>query len=325
MRIASLLKALGIGAVTAAVTTAAAERLMLRRIDATPAPDGWTNPTWPDGSELMVPTDDGAELVVEITGPDDAPTIMLIHGLSGDHHSFGLVADGLVARGFRVVGLNQRGHGGSTVGTEGFGPARQGADVGQVLRALDLNDVTLVGHSMGGLAILSLLTLRPDTGADRVRAITLVATLAQAVRADRDRSLRIGESDFYRNLAQHRVHGLAIARWIFGRTPSRQMLEDVMAVGLRCPEETRVGAAMGMLGYDVRDHLSGIDLPAAVICGTRDLLTNHGENQAIAEAIPGATFTSVAGAGHMIIWEEPEVIVETAAALAENPAVSADV
>jgi non-heme chloroperoxidase len=316
MRISSVLKTIGISTVVAAAAAFTAERLLLRRINATAAPPGWRTPCWPVGNEIMVPTDDGAELLVEITGPEDAPTIVLIHGLSGDHHAWGLVAEALLRRGFRVVGMNQRGHGGSTVGTEGFGPERQGADVGQVLSALDLNGVTLVGHSMGGVAAMSLLTLRPETGADRVGALALAATLAQTVRADRDRSLRIGDSDFYRNLAVHPVHGPTLARWIFGGIPSREMLEDVMETGANCPQETSLGAARGLLGYDIRDKLGAISVPTTVICGTRDLLTRHIENEEIAAAIDGAEFVSVPGAGHMVIWENPEIITDVTAALA---------
>ena len=316
MRSTTVLKAFGAGAFAATAATLVAERLMLRRVAATPAPQGWRNPTWPAGTQVMVPTDDGAELLVETTGPDDGRTVMLIHGLSGDHHSLGLVATGLAARGFRVIGLNQRGHGGSTVGTEGFGPARQGVDVGQVLAALDLHDVTLVGHSMGGLASMCLMTLRPETGAERVASLVLVATLAEAVRSDRQKGLQIGETNFYRGLAQHPVHGPALARAIFGRTPSRAMLDDVMAVGLRCPLETRIGAALGMIGYDIRDKLSHIDRPTTIVCGTRDLLTKPGENRDIAAAIPGATFVSVPDAGHMIIWEDPAAIIDAVSDLA---------
>ncbi len=316
MRISSVLKTIGLGTAIATAGAFAAERLMLRRIDATPSPAGWTTPRWPRGNEIMVPTDDGAELLVEVTGPESAATIVLIHGLSGDHHSWGIVAADLLARGFRVVGMNQRGHGGSTVGTEGFGPARQGADVGQVLGALDLHDVTVVGHSMGGLAAMSLMTLSPESGAHRVHALTLVATLAEATNPSRDRSLRVGDSDVYRNLAEHPVHGPAMARWIFGGTPSREMLEDVMDTGMNCPRETSLGAAKGMLGYDIRDQLPSIGVPTTVICGTRDLLTRHSENEAIAAAIPGAEFISIQGAGHMVIWENPQVIADAAAALA---------
>lgn len=316
MRAATLLKTLGLTAAIVAAGGYVAERLMLRRLDATAPPDGWTSPRWPEGAVIMVPTDDGAELFVEISGPAGGAVVVLVHGLAGDHHSFGHVASGLLARGFRVVGVNQRGHGGSSVGSEGFGPARQGADLGQVLRALDLRDVTIVGHSMGGMAALSLMVLRPETGADRVGALTLVATLADSVGLDRRLGMMLGDTELYRRFQSHPLHGIALARWIFGTMPSRREVDDIIEVGLRCPDETRHRAAQGMADFDIRAGLADIDVPTTVICGTRDVLTGHDENRDIASAIPGAAFVSVPDAGHMVIWEETDLIVEIAAAMA---------
>lgn len=289
---------------------------MVRKIDRTPPPEGWTTPVWPAGERLMVPTDDGAELVVERTGPPENPCVVLVHGLTGNHNYWGPIAEDLVSRGFHVVGINQRGHGGSTVGTEGFGAQRQGADLGQILTAIDVRDAVVVGHSMGGLAAMSLMTLAPDAGADRVSGLVLVATLAHAVAADRDVALQIGSTKWYRRLVENPTHVTALARAVFGPTPSRAMVDDAVAFGEACPDDTSIAAALGMRGYDIRDLLSGIEVPTTVICGTRDLLTRHSENRAIAEAIPGAEFISVPGAGHMIVWEEPDLLVEAIAAMA---------
>jgi len=316
MRVASVLKVLGVGSVVAGSGLIAAERLVLRNVDRTPPPDGWVPPRWPDGTVTTVTTDDGAELLVESTGPTTAPTVVLVHGLTGDHHSLAPIAEVLLAQGFRVVGVNQRGHGGSSVGSQGFGPHRQGSDLGQVLAALDLHDVTLVGHSMGGVAAMSLLTLVPDSGADRVASLVLIATLADSMGVDRSASLKIEGTAFYRRLRGNPEFSAAIGRWIFGPTPSRAELDEALEVSGRCPEETSIGAALGLLGYDIRDLLVNIDKPTIVICGTRDLVTRHSENRAIADAIPQAKFVSVPGAGHMIIWENPDIIVDAIIELA---------
>lgn len=319
MAIAQVFKGVGFGVAGIAglvAGTAAAERALLRRMEATQPPAGWESPRWPGGRRLMVPTDDGAELVVEITGDASAPTIVLVHGLSGDHESWGPVATALAGQGHRVIGVNQRGHGGSTVGQHGFGDRRLGTDLGQVLGALDLEDVVVAGHSMGGLAAMALMTLTPQAGAGRVGALALVATLADAVRADRAWSLELGGADWYRRLGEHPVHAPVLARGVFGRTPSRVMVDDILEVAQRCPTEISVAASRGMLGYDIRHHLPTISVPTTVVCGTRDLLTSHAENVAIAEAIPDADFISVPDAGHMVIWEQPDVVVSATADLA---------
>lgn len=255
----------------------------------------------------MVPTDDGAELMVAIAGPGDGPPVVLVHGLTSNHHDWGPVAERLIAAGHRVIGVNQRGHGGSTIGSDGFGPARQGTDLGQVLDALDLRDITLVGHSMGGIAALSLMILAPDSGTSRVRSLVLVATLASTTGIDRRNGLKVAGRD-NRVITDHPIHGRVFARALFGASPSAAMVDDALASAARCPDAARIGASTGLIGYDVRDGLRAISTPTTVVCGTRDLLTPLSENRRIAAAIPGAELVVVPGAGHLLIWEEPEIV-----------------
>lgn len=303
-----MVTALGIGAIAGAL----GERRIIRGLDRTPPPDGWFTPRFPDGSVVMVPTDDGAELVVGLAGPDDGPPVVLVHGLTSNHHDWGPVAHRLVAAGHRVIGVNQRGHGGSTVGGDGFGPERQGTDLGQVLRALDLRDVTLAGHSMGGIAALSLLVLAPESGADRVRDLVLVATLASTTGIDRRNGLKLAQRDD-RVITDHPIHGRVFARAVFGESPSAAMVDDALASAARCPDATRIGAATGLIGYDVRSSLPELAVPTTVVCGTQDRLTPLSENKRIAAAIPGAQLVVVPGAGHLVIWEAPDIVADAIA------------
>ena len=317
MRISRLL--LGAAAAGAVSTIAAAlgERRVLKEMETAPLPPGWKPPMFPEGTELMVPTDDDAQLLVACAGPDDGPVVVLVHGLTSNHHDWGPVAERLVESGHRVVGINQRGHGGSTVGVDGFGAERQGRDIGQVLRALDVHEVVLTGHSMGGIAAMSLMTLAADAGAERVGALTLVATIAHTDAPDRRVGIHLGNTKPYEELARHPRHAPALARFVFGRTPNRSLVNAAIASNARCPRDTRTGAALGLLGYDIRDRLDDIDVPTVVVCGNRDLLTPLRENKAIAEAI-GAELVVVDGAGHLVIWEEPDIVAEAAAAMVTN-------
>ena len=311
MRLKTAFKFLVIAPVLTALGVMILERLTLRKIDSTQKPPNWLTPRWPKGTITTVSTDDGAELVVEVSGSLSGPVIVLVHGLSADHHCFGPIAQALIDQDCCVVGVNQRGHGGSTVGSAGFGPERQGLDLGEVLHALDLQDVHLVGHSMGGIAAMSLLTMGPSSAGKRVISLTLLSTLADTSGNTRQFFLGLSNRDWYQRLIDHPVHGPALARVaLFGRTPSRQMVNDALELGQRCPTPHRIDASLGLLQYDIRGLLPLIDLPTTVICGVNDLLTTHSENKRIADLIPSAEMISVTQAGHMFIWESPEQITE---------------
>ena len=309
MRLKSVLKFFILLPVLTAIGVLIWERLTLRKIDSTQNPSNWGTPRWPKGQSTKVITDDGAELVVEISGTLSGPVAVLVHGLSADHHSLGPIAERLVNEGCCVIGVNQRGHGGSSVGSAGFGPERQGLDLGEVLHTLNLQNVHLVGHSMGGIAAMSLLTMGPSSAGKRVTTLTLLSTLADTAGGIRELFLGLSDRSWYQNLIDHPVHGPALARIsLFGRTPSRQMVDDAIELGKRCPTPYRIDAALGLLGFDIRGLLPLIDCQTTVICGTEDLLTTYSENQRIAELIPSAEMVSISGAGHMFVWEEPDCI-----------------
>ncbi|MDG2111701.1 MAG: alpha/beta hydrolase, partial [Actinomycetota bacterium] len=233
-----------------------AERRMLDRMDALDPPRWWRVPVFPEGREIMVPTNDGAELLVGLAGDDNRPPVVLVHGITQRHHDLTFIADELLARGYRVVGVNQRGHGGSTVGTEGFSPARLGADLGQVLRALDLTDAVVCGHSMGGIAAIALATLAADHGAERMSGLALVATTARATGARQRVSTVLLATGVYERLMQHPLHGPALTRAAFGRaTPARVLVDAVSDSRQQCPRAIEIAAARGLRGFDVRERL----------------------------------------------------------------------
>ena len=129
--------------------------------------------------------------------------------------------------------------------------------------------------------------------------------------------MRLRLTPAFERMAKHETHAPAGARFVFGPLPARALVDDVLEMSRRCPPEAAAGAAEGMLHYDVRDRLPDVSVPTTVLCGTRDLVTTHRENRAIAAAIPGGRFVSAPGAGHMIIWEDPALIADEITRAAE--------
>jgi 3-oxoadipate enol-lactonase len=91
---------------------------------------------------------DGIVISCQVSGDPGSPTMVLLHALGEQAASWDEVATRFATR-FRVVALDLRGHGASTwPGAYSFTLMRD--DVLGVLDALDLHDLVLVGHSMGG-------------------------------------------------------------------------------------------------------------------------------------------------------------------------------
>ncbi|HYD09332.1 MAG TPA: alpha/beta fold hydrolase, partial [Acidimicrobiales bacterium] len=163
---------------TAALAAGAA--VALRRVDARwgsgddpCAPDELDAPA---GTASTIVTDDGAAISVLVAGDGTGPTVVLPHCWMGSRRVWAPVAHRLVRAGRTVVLYDQRGHGESTVGRDGFTIPRLGADLKAVLEHVDARDVVLGGHSMGGMTIQSLATHHLDVLAERVSALVLVST-----------------------------------------------------------------------------------------------------------------------------------------------------
>jgi 3-oxoadipate enol-lactonase len=102
----------------------------------------------------------GIRLCYDHYGSPDSPPIVLVHGLGGGRSSWAEIAPTLAAT-HSVYALDMRGHADSDwPGTYSHGLMRD--DVLAFLDALDLDDVTLIGHSMGGTIAL-LVTSTPSS------------------------------------------------------------------------------------------------------------------------------------------------------------------
>ena len=151
----------GVIAGTAAVAVGAlavtATRRKARQITASPDPYPYDLlSTEPRGETSYVERPDGTRLRVVIAG--SGPTVVLAHGIYMDVVEWSVLWDMLLARGYRVVAFDQRGHGQSTIGADGISTRTMAEDYLAVLEHIDAHDAVLLAHSMGGfLAIAAVL------------------------------------------------------------------------------------------------------------------------------------------------------------------------
>lgn len=97
----------------------------------------------------------------EDTGGVARPTLLCIHGSAANAHWFDFVATDLRAD-FRVLSLDQRGHGDSEWAADAdYTYARYALDLAAVVAALGIDDIVLVGHSMGGMVALAYAATAP--------------------------------------------------------------------------------------------------------------------------------------------------------------------
>ncbi|HVV36461.1 MAG TPA: alpha/beta hydrolase [Acidimicrobiales bacterium] len=120
----------------------------------------------------------GGELNVGVhEGAQGAPAVVLIHGITANHHTWSLVADHLSD--LTLLAPDLRGRAGSASLPGPYGMRSHARDIVAILDHVGVDTATIVGHSMGGFVTAAFAVDYPD----RVAGLVLVdggVTIAEA-------------------------------------------------------------------------------------------------------------------------------------------------
>ena len=256
-------------------------------------------------------TDDGADLRVVEWGA--GRPIVLVHGITARSEEWLPVLGHLLAdEHLRVVAVDLRGHGGSTLGTSRCDTDRLTADLRHVVEELDLRDAVLVGHSLGGYVALSLASSAPDLVRRRLSVLVLLGAPHTGRGARELATLASVAAPWTPALQRSEPHGAVVTGLVaFGADPDRARIDDVRLRWAACDPTTRRCFARHLAGESVTDRLHRIDVPAVVARGSRDHIVTARRNRALVRRLPSASAVVVDGAGHALLPERPAVVAAT--------------
>lgn len=309
-RVATLAGGLAVAVVGA---TVAAARSAAERIERNPDPyprDLLARE--PEGEEVMIRRPDGTALRAVVAG--DGPTVVLAHGYAVANWEWNVVCDELTGRGYRVITFDQRGHGRSTLGSDGIGSEPMAADYLAVLEHFDVHDGVLVGHSMGGFVAIRALLDHPQI-ARRLRGLVLFATWAgRNLEGAPQNRLQIPmlEAGVLQQLTRTKTGGVLFGASICGRQPSPAMISVFVERFNQHLQEhgPHVPLVRAFAREDRYPRLPEITVPTVVMVGEADRTTPRSHSRRLAAGIPRARLVTVPDAGHMLNWEGADKLVE---------------
>src|SRR5712692_11201807 len=123
---------------------------------------------------LTVATENDSPIEIHYEDHGSGQPIVLMHGYPLNGNSWERQERDLLAHGYRVVSYDRRGFGRSSQPTVGYDYDTFAADLNALLEHLDLNDVVLVGFSMGSGEVTRYLG---KYGSARVRKAALLGTI----------------------------------------------------------------------------------------------------------------------------------------------------
>lgn len=278
----------------------------------------------PHAAPPAVRASDGSALHVELDGRKDAAlTVVLVHGYGARLEEWRPQRE-VLARHARLVLFDQRGHGRSGWRHHRHATIDQlGRDLLAVLDAHAAGQpVVLVGHSMGGMAVLALAASRPDLFGDRVVGVGLLSTSAGHL-------METGLSHPVA-AALRRTHALAPLLWLlwfvapvldalspFGTERGRRLLDRRLFGAGPAPRDALDGAqwsfqttrqsalaafAPSLLHHNRAGAVSALrGLPVLVLTGSADATIPPSHSRRISEELAGqCELLVVPGAGHLV-------------------------
>jgi non-heme chloroperoxidase len=268
--------------------------------------------------ERIVLSADGTRLSTVSMGA--GTPVVLAHGYTLDMHCWTLVAERLVARGFRVIAFDQRGHGRSGVGSQGVGSRQMVDDYLAVLSAHEVKDGVLVGHSMGGFLSIRAMIEQPKVLNNHLRGCLLMATFAGDVNRKNFKNriqIPLVQSGIMAKIISSHAIAALVAKSMLGEVKDPQMVDAFIETLRNTNLKQLVPILREMVKEDRYAQLGSITLPCRVVVGEKDEISPSLHAELLHQGISGSTLKRVPRMGHMLNWEVPDVLVEEIIALAE--------
>jgi len=253
--------------------------------------------------------------------------VVFVHGYTGNSRNWALTIPALREE-FRTISVDLRGHGlsGRLTSEDDYALEVMASDVYELLKALDVSECVLVGHSMGGMVSQLLVLEHPEV----VRALVLVDTAAEVPKGllyeerlkQRQRLIELAreqgmEAVFEEQMKMTPVHPALLA--------NPRYIDIWREQFLMTSREAYVAGANGMASRrSVVADLAKVAVPTLVICGEKDEPFLE-PSQQMHEAIKGSKLVVIQGAGHGPQMETPgefnRVLTEFLAKVRETTAV----
>jgi len=231
--------------------------------------------------------------------------VVLIHGWPLDLQSWEYQLAELPLHGVRVVAYDRRGFGKSSKPWDGYDYDTLADDLKAVLDNLDLQNVTLVGFSMGGGEVARYMSRHQGA---RVSKVVFVSSVTPYLLKTEDNPDGVDKStfdDMLKNLGKDRPDFLAtFGKQFYGegmltKPVSQSTLDWSQSIALQATPRATTECVKAFSATDFRQDLKGIKVPTLFIHGDADKTVpfDNSAKRAVA-LVPGAQLVAYEGEPH---------------------------
>jgi pimeloyl-ACP methyl ester carboxylesterase len=257
----------------------------------------------------FVTSRDGLPLCVLETGNPAGRELLLIHGFSQSYAVFNRQYLGPLAKDYRIVAMDLRGHGcsGKPWSREGYEDTKLWADdVAAVIAARKLRRPLVVGWSFGGYVAVD---YARHHGTNGIAGIVMVGSNAgliplDAAARERTEATRAATRAMKPDVEKQIADGQQFVKFMTANPAPEDMATIMFATNQMLPTYARRMIAWRSLDHS--DYVGRLDTPVWLVVGTKDGSQSVEALRKLAADLPRGKLVPIEGAGHAPFIDQPE-------------------
>ncbi|KDN80604.1 3-oxoadipate enol-lactonase [Kitasatospora cheerisanensis] len=236
-------------------------------------------------TRTAITTGDGVRIAYRFDGDETKPVLLLSNSIGTDLHMWDGQVPALTEH-FRLLRYDARGHGASDVPSGPYSLDRLGRDAVELLDALGLQRVHVLGLSLGGI-VAQWLGIHVPERVDRLVLSNTAAHLGPANQWDRPIAELLEAPDM------QATTDMFLRNWFPADMleERNEIVEGFRRTLLATRREGVAGSWAAVRDSDLRRTTALITSPTLVIAGEHDTVTSAAHGKEVAATIPGARLT----------------------------------
>jgi non-heme chloroperoxidase len=288
----------------------AVSRAVLLALAAVAAPAPLAAAAEPTDNARLIRSRDGLPLCVYEAGNPSGPPILLVHGFSQSHGVFKLQFQSDLARDYRLLAYDLRGHGcsGKPWDAKAYTSRRIAEDMAAVIAEFRLAKPLLVGWSYGGYVTVDYVRHFGDA---RVAGIVLVGSNAglpspptEPAAIERMKAARAASRNTTPDIETGIRNGHGFVRLMTAQPAPADMAEIMFATNQMMPAYAR--RAMADLQLQNDDMIPRLRVPVLLLTGDQDKSQPAPVLTEIARKLENGRLELLPGAGHAAFIDKPD-------------------
>lgn len=244
----------------------------------------------------FVSVEPGVNLFVEDINPTASKTIVFIHGWPLSHKQFEYQFNILPAMGYRCIGIDWRGFGQSDKPFTGYTYNRLAMDIYAIICALQLQNVTLVGHSTGGAIAIRYMANYNEFGVSKLVLVDAAAPIG-FTKETADQFLKEALNDRPK-MMQKATDGF------FFQYITAPFREWFFQMGMQAASWSTAAVIRLLRDETLYKDLNKITAPTFIVHGIHDKVIPFAQARQLNEKIINSQLIPFQYSGHGPFWEE---------------------